>query len=247
MRARRRITHSFNSLAVDTANGTVYCVKGGEIHTLDLMTGTLSEGITLIDRFRAAATAAISWMAGSLRLRITRAIRCARSIPASRASARRKISSQSWGGSNGTRLIIPLPMRTATFPSCIPTSIRNGWRAWIQDMMNRDCDQSTCIRNASGNARSAIYERGYFLRHFTASEKLMQFASTIQPEFLEQLCVNGKFSVLPLNGYFYLPFVNRKAMEKAGISAEEIPTELGGFHQLAAHVGGSSSQRNVGV
>ena len=64
------------------------------------------------------------------------------------------------------------------------------WENLIQDMMNRDSTTDVYILNASGTAFSAIYQRGY-LADFTASEKLMQFASTIQPEFLEQLNVTA--------------------------------------------------------
>ena len=210
---------SFNSLAVDTANGTVYCVKGGEIHTLDLMTGTLSEGIT--DVASDSSNCGYILDGGFFAIADYQSYSLRNINPGQQSERKMKISSQNWGGS--------VDAAYYTFAnahgdvSVVYSHEYSDVENLIQDMMNRDSTTDVYILNASGTTFSAIYQRGY-LADFTTSEKLMQFASTIQPEFLEQLSVNGKFSVLPLNGYFYLPFVNRKAMEKAGISAEEIPT-----------------------
>ncbi len=210
---------SFNNVAVDTATGTVYCVKGGEIHTLDLMTGTLSEGIT--DVASDSGNCGYILDGGFFAIADYQSYSLRNINPGQQSERKMKISSQNWGGS--------VDAAYYTFAnahgdvSVVYSHEYSDVENLIQDMMNRDSTTDVYILNASGTAFSAIYQRGY-LADFTTSEKLMQFASTIQPEFLEQLSVNGKFSVLPLNGYFYLPFVNRKAMEKAGISAEEIPT-----------------------
>ena len=215
---------SFNNVAVDTATGTVYCVKGGEIHTLDLMTGTLSEGIT--DVASDSGNCGYILDGGFFAIADYQSYSLRNINPGQQSERKMKISSQSWGGS--------VDAAYYTFAnahgdvSVVYSHEYSDVENLIQDMMNRDSTTDVYILNGSGTVFSAIYQRGY-LADFTASEKLMQFASTIQPEFLEQLSVNGKFSVLPLNGYFYLPFVNRKAMEKAGISAEEIPTNWADF------------------
>ena len=214
---------SFSGIATDQATGTVYCVKGGEIRTLDVMTGEVGEGITdivadngngfiLTGGFYAAA----DYQSYSLR----------NINPGQQSNRKMKISSSSWGNN--------IDAAYYTFAnahgdvSVVYSHDYSEYENLIQDMMNRDSSIDVYILSTSNSTFSALYQRGY-LADFSDSEKLMQLANAIQPELLEQLSVNGRFSVLPVSGYFYLPFMNRAALEKAGISTEEIPTNWADF------------------
>ena len=215
---------SFPGLAFDSATGTVYCVKSGEIHTLDLATGTLGEGIS--DVVCESSSCGYILDGGFFAIADYQSYSLRNINPGQQSARKMKISSQGW--SNSVDAAYYTFANAHGDVSVVYSRDYSDVRNLIQDMMNRDSSTDVYILSGFDSAFNAMYQRGY-LADFTSSEKLMQLASVIQPEVLEQLSVNGKFSGLPLSGYFNLPFINRGALEKAGISQEEIPTNWADF------------------
>lgn len=216
---------SFNGVAVDQATGTVYCVQGGEVHTIDLTTGALGDAITDVttDSSDGCILAGGYYAVADYQSYLIRNIN-----PGQQNTRRMKISSTGYG--SGVDAAYYTFANAHGDVSVVYSHEYSEIENLIQDMMNRSSDTDVYILSVDNGSFTALYQRGY-LADFTGSQKLMELANSIQPEFLEQLSVNGKFSVLPVNGYFYIPYLNRTAMEKAGISEEEVPTNWADFLQ----------------
>ena len=211
---------SFNGLATDMETGTLYCVNDGEICTLDLATGAVSEGITDI---KIDSTTSGYILTGGYYAAADYQSYAVRNInPGQQNERKLKIVSQNYDDS--------VDAAYYTFAnahgdvSVVYSHDYNIVNNLVEDMMNRDSSVDVFIMYTDSEAYSALYDRGY-LADFTDSEKLMAFSQTIDSTFLEQLSVNGRFSVLPVEAFIYeIPFLHTAALEKAGISVNEVPT-----------------------
>ncbi len=215
--------NSFIGLAFDRENETLYCVRDGELHTLDIMTGTLGDAI--IDAMTDSSSNGYI-LDGGYYASVDYWSYILRNVdPAQHTERKLKVVSQGYSSMDNAYYAFANEHGDVSVVYLNDYSITENL---VENMMNRDSSVDVYILQAGDSAFTALYQRGY-LADFTDSEKLMAFADTIDSAFLEKLSVNGRFSVLPTDCYFYMMFAHPKAFEKAGISIDEVPTNWADF------------------
>ena len=94
----------------------------------------------------------------------------------------------------------------------------------IEDMMNRSDAWDIYVRSSSDESYDAVFKRGY-MAELSGSESLNQLVDSFYPTIQEQLKRDGHLVALPVEVYEgSCVGVNLKALEKLGLTVEEIPT-----------------------
>ena len=94
--------------------------------------------------------------------------------------------------------------------------------ALIEAMMNQSADYDIFVITPQEEAFDAVYNRGY-MAELTGSEAIDQFFADMYPSLAEHFCRNGVPVALPLGAYGSTFGVSTEAMEKAGLTVEDIP------------------------
>lgn len=113
--------------------------------------------------------------------------------------------------------------------------------AVIEAMMNQSTDYDIYVLATSEEAFASVYNRGY-MADLSGSEKIKAYFDDLYPDIAAQLSLDGAPVAIPLTCYGNAFGVNLAALEKAGLTIEEIPTNwadlLDQLDELAAKVEG---------
>lgn len=93
----------------------------------------------------------------------------------------------------------------------------------IEGMMNQSADWDIIVVSTSDEAFSSIFSRGY-MAELKGSEKIDQLFADMYPSIAENLSYDGVPVAVPLTCYGNSFGVNVTALEKAGMTIDEIPT-----------------------
>ena len=106
---------------------------------------------------------------------------------------------------------------------------RNGQPGDIlQAMMNRDGSFDIYAMDMSLSQYNAVFQRG-FMAELNGSEKLTGKVDSMYPAVSEALKKDGVLYAIPLNAYGYAMGVRPSAMEKLGLTMDDMPTTWDGF------------------
>ncbi|MBQ4086235.1 MAG: hypothetical protein IJC54_06665 [Clostridia bacterium] len=109
----------------------------------------------------------------------------------------------------------------------------------IEAMMNRSADFDIYVLNATDAAFSSIYDRGY-MAELKGSERIDALFTQMYPDIAAELTYEGVPVAVPLYCYGNSFGVNADALEKAGLTMDDIPTSwydlLDQLDELAAKV-----------
>ena len=100
---------------------------------------------------------------------------------------------------------------------------RNGNPADIlQAMMNRDGSVDIYCMDMSSSAYNAVFERGY-MAELDSSKKLVDTINSMYPAISEAVKKNGVLYAVPANAYGYSMGVRTDALEKLGLTMDDMP------------------------
>ena len=213
------------TLACDPANGDVYCVKGGEIRSIDLTTGQLGDPLASIP----ADNLDNAWILPSGYFACASSGVCAlRNIRGGSTEMRRLvIADDSYENS--------VELSYYAFQSAhgeVNAVLSHGDMGdLIEKMMSRDASVDVYIIQATTSAFEAIRDRGY-MADLTQSEAIAALAERMEPTLREDLSSNGALAALPVRAYFWQPYVNEAAWAKLGKTAADVPSNWSDFLDL---------------
>ncbi|MDO4740638.1 MAG: extracellular solute-binding protein, partial [Eubacteriales bacterium] len=95
--------------------------------------------------------------------------------------------------------------------------------AIIEGMMNRSEDYDIFVLDMQNEAFGALYERGY-MAELKGSEQIDELFKQLYPDVAERLSTDGVPVAVPLYCYGSAFGVNTEALEKAGLTMDDIPT-----------------------
>ncbi len=206
-------------LAYDEATDTVYCAKGGEICPVDLQAGQIGEGVTDMPLETYNSSMAFV-MTGGYYVSCSEGA-CVRNLdPGQRAEVRLKINDSGWN-----ECVTNAYYRYSNAHgdvSCVLSRDWNESQNLLESMMNRDDSIDIYVMSTNSTIYDALYQRGY-LMELDGSEKLVQMADAMYPSIREALCSNGRLVAIPLEFSNWTMGVNEKALEKLGMTIDDVP------------------------
>lgn len=210
------------TLVCDPANGDVYCVKGGEIRSIDLTTGQLGDPLASIP----ADNLDNAWILPSGYFACASSGVCAlRNIRGGSMEVRRLVIADNSYESSVERSYYAFQSEHGEVNAVLS---RDDMGDLIEKMMNRDASVDIYVIQASSAEFEAIRDRGY-MADLTQSEALTALAERMYPTLREDLSSNGALAALPVSAYFWQMYVNEAAWEKLGKTAADVPSNWSDF------------------
>lgn len=212
---------SFEGIACDFESGAVYYTREGEIFELNLQTGESDEAITdMPGTMYSGGVCAV--LRGGYYASAAYDCYIFRNLnPEQKPTQRLKIYDSSYDD-NVAQAFYTFSNAHGDVSAVLSRDYSSG-SALVEDMMNRSSDIDVYIINTDSSDYQAVFDRGYMME-LTDSEKLAETAERLYPALREELSIDGALCAIPVNCYFWLPFVNREALEKLDMSIDEIPT-----------------------
>lgn len=212
-------------LAADPQSGAVYGLKDGGICPLDLTSGELGDSLT--DMPLSSSNDSNGWiLSGQYYALCCEGGVVVRNLqPESRPERSLRIYDGAW-----TDSLTDAYFDFTNTHSDVAVSIsRNGSSNvnLIEDMMNRNGDIDIFVLQTSMSEYDALFERGFLAE--LDSEKLNKRMENVYPAVKERLTRDGKLVALPVNCYYWPMTINIRALEKLGLSAEDVPTNWSDF------------------
>ncbi|MBR3504816.1 MAG: carbohydrate ABC transporter substrate-binding protein [Clostridia bacterium] len=105
----------------------------------------------------------------------------------------------------------------------------------LQAMMNRDGSVDIYCMDMSLSQYSAVFERGY-MAELDGSAKLTAAVDSMYPAIAEAVKKDGVLYAIPLGAYGYGMGVNTTALEKLGLTMDDMPKTWDGFFDFLAEL-----------
>ncbi|MBR4442072.1 MAG: carbohydrate ABC transporter substrate-binding protein [Clostridia bacterium] len=113
---------------------------------------------------------------------------------------------------------------------------RNGSRSDIlQAMMNRDSSVDIYCMDMSASEYNAVFNRGY-MAELDSSAKLTEKIDSMYPAISEALKKDGHLYAVPANAYGYTIGVQLEALEKLGMTLDDLPGTWDEFFDFLAEL-----------
>lgn len=216
----------FKGLACDLESGAVYYTKEGEIFELDLRTGESGEAITDMPGTM-YSNGVCSILRGGYYASAAFDCYIFRNLnPEQKPTQRLKVYDSSYDDD--------VAQAFYTFSnehgdvSAVLSRDYSSENGLVEGMMNRSGDIDVYIIGTDSSEYQAVFDRGYMME-LTDSEKMREIAERMYPAVREELSINGELCALPVSCYFWLPFVNKTALEKLDMTIDDIPTNWSDF------------------
>lgn len=208
-------------MCCDAETGKVYVVQNGELFEFDVTTGETGESVTDVPTSIYSGQSCGVLKGGYFACTSYDAYALRNLNPGERPETRLKICDNSYSD-----LVNKAYYEFVNAHGDVTTILSHEYlndQGLIDAMMNRESDVDVYIMSAGSSGYEALYDRGY-MADFSESEKLKELAAQIHPGLLDQLSVNGQFSALPVNFTFWMMYVDEVALEKIGLTVDELPT-----------------------
>lgn len=210
---------SYAGIATDMDSGKTYFTRAGEIFEIDPATGTVGESVSDMPLDYTDSPASI--LTGGFYACSQYSAYVLRNVNAA--------------GERGTRLKVYDNSYADTVTDAfyqfsnehgevfaVLSREYNDASSLVDDMMNRSADVDVYIMQTSTSAFEAVRTRGY-IADVGGSETIDQLSGRLYDAIREQLSVNGKLAMLPVDETFWLPYVDAAALEKLGLTAADVP------------------------
>ena len=223
---------SYAGIATDMDSGKTYFTRAGEIFEIDPNTGAVGESVSDMPLDYTDSPATI--LTGGFYACAQYGTYVLRNVNA--------------GAERGTRLKVYDYSYADTVTnafyqfsnehgevSAVLSRDYNDASSIVDDMMNRSADVDVYVLPTSNSSFEAIRARGY-IADFGDSEALSQLSDRLYDTVREQLSVNGKLAMLPVDETFWLPYVNTVALEKLGLTADDLPANWSDMMDFIANL-----------
>lgn len=211
-------------LAYDPDADQVYCLKGGEICTLDVMTGEVGESVTDMPMETYNGSDGLVFNGYYVFASNGAAVR--NLDPDQKASARLKIFDGSW-----TDSINDAYYQFANAHGDVSVVLSRDeadGNNIIESMMNRDSGVDIYVLSTNTSNYEAVHNRGYMME-LDGSAKAVAFADSIYPRLREALSYDGHLVGLPVEAYCWTMGADEKALQRIGLTIEDVPTNWSDF------------------
>ena len=216
----------FYGVACDLETGKVYYTRGGELFELNVETGETGEAVTDMP-ITVYYDSSPSVLSGGYYVFAAYDAYVMRNLnPTQKPSERLKIYDGSYMDSVNSAYYTFVNEHSDA--SVILSREYTAQETLIDDMMNRASDVDIYILSAAVPQFEAVFNRGY-IADFSGNEALQAVAERMDPTLREQLSVDGQLCALPVEFYFWIPYLNEKALNKLGMTVEDVPTNWSDF------------------
>ncbi|MBQ3424876.1 MAG: extracellular solute-binding protein [Clostridia bacterium] len=225
-------------LAYDPESDTVYCIKGGEVCSVDVQSGTVGEGVTDMPVESGGNIAGCILRGGFYAFCSEGAV--VRSLDVSqRPQTRLKINDTSWNDNLNTAFY-----RFANAHGDVSVVLSREYSEiehLLENMMNQDSSVDIYVLSTSTGVYDALYKRGY-LMELDESSKVAQLAKSVYPALLDSLSFQGHVVAVPLTMSAWTLGINEKALGAIGLKLEDVPDNWPGFLDFLSGLGGKLSE-----
>ena len=112
----------------------------------------------------------------------------------------------------------------------------NTYSDLIQAMLNRNDNVDVYVISTSGNDYSALFDRGY-MAELTGSQVISDFVESVYPSIQAMVTKNGEVYGVPVSMWVNGTMsYNPQALEKAGLTEDDVPTTWMEYLQLLQRV-----------
>lgn len=213
--------------AADTETGRLYCVKDGEIREVNLQTGEVGEGLSEMP-LTVYSNVAGRILGGHYYLYTSFDGTVIRNLaPEQKAEYKLKVFGDSYMDAVSDAYFD----FTNTHGNVSVAIDRGGsMKDIIESMMNRSNEVDIYIMDTSSSLANyqALLERGY-LAELDSSEQITASLENMYPALKEACMRNGKAVAIPVNAYCWAFGVNERALERIGLTIEDVPTNWNDF------------------
>lgn len=209
----------YRGIVCDTAAGTVYTSKGGEVCVLDVATGKLGDAVAAIPMtdyetglcmLDGGYIACASYNAYAIRS-ISGDIQAQRKLKIVDTSYSSALNQAFYAFINAHGDVTAVLSRDYDTDSL------------IDSMMARDGSVDVFILSSSDGAFAAVRDRGY-MASLEDSEAIHAASERMNENMKAQMSVDGELCCLPVDFTIWGMRVNEKALEGLGLTLEDIPT-----------------------
>lgn len=216
----------FNGLACDCESGAVYYTKHGEIFELNLQTGESSEAITDMPEttYSDASVMVLQskyYAVASYDCYIIRNLH-----PSQKPTQHLKIYDGSYNECVSQTVYAFSNEHSDT--SVILSRDYTSESSLTEDMMNRSDDIDIYIMDAASAAYESVFERAY-IADLSGSEKILATADRMYPAMRKALSINGELCAIPVNFYFWMPYLQEETLNMLNMTIEDVPTNWSDF------------------
>ena len=216
---------TYDGMAYDASADALYCVRGGEVCALDVMTGELSEGITdmPLDAY-GEGTACI--LRGGYYAYGSSGADVRNLDPSQRAQSRLKIFDGAWADS-----VTDAYYQFSNAHGDVTVVLSHdeaGNGNIIENMMNRDSSIDIYVLSCASSDYEAVHNRGYMME-LDNCQGVTALADSMYPAVREALSFNGHLVALPVEAYSWTLGVNEKVLDQLGLKLEDVPTNWSDF------------------
>lgn len=217
---------NYSALACNFETGTVYYTSAGEVFELNLQTGESSEALTDMPISPNYGMNAVVLDGGYYAVGSYNGYAIRNLYPAQKPTRSLKIYDSSYEDfvTKAFYNYVNAHGDVATIISREYNEVDN----LVENMMNRSDDVDVYIIRSESSDSEAVFNRGY-MAELTDSEKIKAAAERMYPEVREAYSINGELCALPINFDFNQPLLQNDAMEKIGLTMENIPTNWSDF------------------
>lgn len=213
-----------NGFAADTETGRLYCVKDGEIREVNLQTGEVGEGLSEMP-LTVYSNVAGRIFADHYYLYTTFDGTVIRNLaPEQKAEYKLKVLDHSY-----TDAVTDAYFDFTNTHGNVSMAVNRGGStsSIVEDMMNRSNEVDIYILNVD-DEYEALLERGY-LAELDSSEQITASLENMYPAVQEACTRNGKAVAIPVNAYCWAFGVNERALNRIGLTIEDVPTNWNDF------------------
>ena len=216
---------TFSGLCYDANADMLYCVKGGELCPLDVMTGEVGEGITDMPLEAYGAVSACMLNGGYYAFASEGAV--VRNLdPGQKAASRLKIYDSTYN-ENVNNAYYKFSNANGDINVVLSRDESDGANI-IESMMNRDSSVDIYVLTTASTAYEAVHNRGYMME-LDGSEAVNALAARMYPSITEALSYNGRIVAVPVEAYCWTMGANEKALERIGLTIDDVPTNWSDF------------------
>ncbi len=119
-------------------------------------------------------------------------------------------------------------------------------QALVEQMMNRSAEYDVFLLYGTNTAYNSFLERGY-MADLSGSEIISEKFDQLYPKLKEEFSYNGKPVAIPVTANSSGLGLNNSALEKAGISADEIPTNWVDFLDQLDEIHARCAEKDVSL
>lgn len=214
--------------AADAETGEIYVVSNGEICPLVLDGGkaTVGEGVNDMPMDVYSNQPGLIWQ-GQYYVYCSYQATVIRNLhPTTQADVRLKVVDSSWLDATTNANFAYTNAHGNT--SISVSHDYNEQDKVVENMMNCASDVDVYIMNMSYSSYNALKERG-FMAELDGSEKLTQRVAKMYPAIQESVQRDGRLVALPVECSISCLGMNEKALEKLGLTMDDVPTNWSDF------------------